>query len=276
MLFMALLVVTSIAPSRLSVGALLHDLLMPFLIPVSEPLERLVSSMRPPDRSSEAQTERERELEIKISEYESRIYQLEDRVGTLLQELDEFQAGYASDTTHVFTLLRARRALESRDPSSRVFRINAGHKQGVVAGVVAITAGHQLVGRVSSTELLTSTITPITQASPDEDAPGIDVVILPAGASIESGFRGNIRAEGDGTLVGLFDQSFPISVGDPVRLSDPTWGEPHTGLLVGEVSAIIPYDPQPTFVKIVVRPSLNVDRVSAVMLRLPREMGGGG
>lgn len=276
MLFLGLLLVTSLAPSRLSVGALLHDLLMPFLIPVSEPLERLVSSMRPPDHSSDAATDRERELEITLSEYEARIYELEDRVLTLMQELEEFQAGYASDTSHLFTLLRARRAMESRDPNSRVFRINAGHKQGVVAGVIAITAGHQLVGRVTSTELLTATITPITQASPDDDAPGIDVVILPAGASIESGFKGNLRATGKGSLAGLFDQSFPITVGDPVRLNDVTWGSSHTGLLVGQVEAIKPYDPEPAFVQIVVRPSLDVDRVSAVMLRLPRDVGGGG
>jgi len=265
---LALLVLLGLAPSRFAIGRWLDDPLLHVVVPVAEPVSRLARPLRPhrppPD-------ELPHEFLDLLATRDARIANLEALNASLRTQLEEFQAGYASDVLRRFRLVRVRRGPESLAAGSRLFRVTGGTNLGIEVGHVAIAEGGRLVGRVTSVGADSAIITPITEPGDERRGDGhLDVVVVPPGQAFDDAFPGTLLPTGEGTLAGVFDRTYPIDVGDPVRLADPLWGEGHAGLLVGTVEAIEPNDAEPLYRRVIVRPTIDLDRVPAVYVRVPR------
>ncbi|MFG0330492.1 MAG: rod shape-determining protein MreC [Phycisphaerales bacterium] len=260
------LLITTLTP--VPFGEWLDGLALQLVTPLSEPLTRLSTTLRPVASELDELDPDVARLRVELEQARSRIANLEDLSARLLRQLEEFQQGYAADAQHHFRLVRARRSGRTAVGQGRSFRVNAGRRHGVEIGVAATYDIYHLVGRVTEVDMLTSVVTPITD--PGDDAV-LEVAVLFAGSSIETGAIGALRPDDEGRLRGFFSREFPIAVGDRVRLRDDSWGELYTGLVVGSVVEVNPSDEFPLRNEIVVEPDIPVSRVASVMLKIPAE-----
>lgn len=271
-LVLALVIVSAIIPFRIG-GWLqdptdaLHNLVVAVVVPLSDPLVRVGTLLRPARRNF---ADDDRDLDrvlLELRQAEARIRFLEAHSTDLLRQIEEFQRGYAADMQNQYRLLKARRVAITGGSGSRVFTINAGSRQpGIEVDIVAVAGVYHLVGRISRVGLLTSTVTPVTTPASGP----VRVTVKAPAMSMEGGVIGTLRPVGDGSLIGEFPVDRQIRPGDQAVLNDPAWGEGHTGLLVGLVSATRPYDANPLFHQIIVKPEFEIQRVAEVMLRIPR------
>lgn len=284
----AIMLLTALLPMPAAVGMWLHARVTSLVVPVSEPLTRLATALRPPQASMTGTSDPVvREYEMQLERARERTATLEATVAYLARMLDEFQRGYAADAIGQYRLVAARRSAVSAIPGVGTFSINVGSSSGAEVGTLVISGGYQLVGRVSAVSSLTCEVlpitTPVTPRSDTRAAIGTDVIrveFMPSesGAPVP-GVLGTLKPSADGTgrLEGTISADVPVKIGDLARLNDPGWGDALSRLLVGRVVDLRP-DARNSLLyqTVTVAPDMDVRSVYDVFLRIrqttaPRE-----
>jgi len=193
----------------------------------------------------------------------------------LRQIIKELQRGLELNPALPVRQLAASVIRVSSDLSSRELVVRAGEREGVIPGTVATCAGLQLLGRVVDAGRVTSRVQPITAKA----AKSIRAMVMLSETATD-GRICTLEPVGDGTLRGpVQDESGTpqVAIGMTVRLDDPDrWPGSAQMLLIGKVEAIEPDANQPLRRVLTVRPSVLLDRVSEVYLRLEDEPNAGG
>lgn len=171
----------------------------------------------------------------------------------------------------------------SSDLSSALLRVRAGEHHGVDTNTVAVASGLQLLGRVASTSSRQCLVQPVTSKS----AGAIRGRVMLDNP--ETRLLCQLEPVGDGTLRGpafrpersstLADAAAPDAnapepaVGQTVRLDDDAdrWPRHAQMLIIGKIERIDPNPDMPLRKIITVRPTLALDRVSEVVLRVAQE-----
>lgn len=259
-----LLLGLGLLPVRMTTWAgWIGELVTTIVAPVSHPSARLAQWLSP---ASPRRDEPElRRLEQERSELE-RLYRVErDEVTRLRAVIADLQAGIALYPDPKLRQLIAPVIGASSDRSSSVIRVRAGRASGVTRGSVATTSGVQLVGRVQDVGERVCSVAPITDAGAGQ----IGGVIMLDAATAGPGCL--LKPSGSGTLVGPVEDTGgarPVAAGQRVNLQDPTWPRSAQMLLIGVVESVEPSPNQPLRSVITVRPTLRLDRLSEVILRL--------
>ncbi|MHC4765763.1 MAG: rod shape-determining protein MreC [Planctomycetota bacterium] len=244
--------------------------------PLADAGVRLGRVLRGPDGSageeSEALRRRTEQLEatrVLLHAARLRIEALQEEIRHL-QDARRFHQGVQIDP--LFVRVTGRSPDGGRGP----VRINAGRRQGVTPGTVAVYRGVHLIGRVGDdVGRLSCRIVPVT-----DPATGLmEAIILPAddpAAEITDAPRLQLVADGDGKLVGDLDRNLVVRPGDVVRLADPAWPDSAQGMILGPVFSVAPKDLQPLHNEITVVPVIEAQRLAFVTLKLERLAAGEG
>lgn len=266
-----MLLVLALLPVRWTgwVG-LLGDFAELVVSPIANPMRAMAGWIRPARVSGgSAEVEQYREQVERLTAQVNRVEAENVRLRELIKML---QGGMAMASAAPTRDLAVSVVSASSDLSSRLLRVRGGRRQGVEAGSVAVGVGLQLVGRVAEVEALTSLVRPITarEAGPirarvmlSEAGLWLDSTLTPDG---EGGLRGPVEYRMQAQAPGRVLEAAP---GQVVRLDDPTWPEGAQMLLVGQVERVEPNPRAPGRQIVVVRPTLELHRVSELILRVP-------
>jgi cell shape-determining protein MreC len=268
---LVVLLVLALLPARwIGWVGLLGDFAELVVSPIANPLRTMAGWLRPARvAGTSAEIEQYREQIERLTAQVNRVEAENVRLRELIRML---QGGMAMATGAPTRDLAVSVISASSDLSSRLLRVRGGRRQGVEPGSVAVGAGLQLVGRVVEVEALTSLVRPITakEAGPIQAR----VMLGETGPWLET----TLRPEGDGTLRGPVEyrmqaqspgRVLEASPGQVVRLDDPTWPEGAQMLLVGTVERVEPSPRMPGRQVVIVRPTLELHRVSEMILRVP-------
>lgn len=269
------LLVLGLLPVRMTAWAgWIGDLVKTIVAPVSHPAARIAHWLSPAAPRG-AQPEQILRLERERDELE-RLYRLErEEVARLRALIANLQAGAALYPEAKVRQLVAPVIGSSSDRSSTVLRARAGRSSGVHRGSVATAAGVQLVGRVEDVAERVCEIVPLT----DPGAGQIGGVIMIGSAT--QGPACLLRPTGEGTLRGPVEDTGGLTAGPElapgmrVYLQDTTWPRAAQMLLIGEIESVEPAPNQPLRRMVTVRPTLRLDRVGEVVLRMTAGEGGG-
>ena len=246
------------------------DVISQIMTPLSEPLGRVSTALRPQPAPIDV-TDPERQRLVSEIEYLNRaLASLERENDTLRLELAALRELANTGRLESYMPLKVRRAGDSPLDSSGAFRVNVGSMQGVTVGTVAYLAPTQLVGFISDVTPLTSTVMPITSSESDIlrvriDLPDNDFSRDPIGT---------LKADGRGHLTGRFQASDFTKVKPTsdmsVRLDDEKYGDAYTGMLVGRIHLVEPFDENPLYITVTVRPTGgDLQRVGMLYLDIP-------
>lgn len=241
-----------------------------FVAPISHPLAKLSRWLWPAgsrfDNKEMQQMDEERE---RLAQMFLREQSENQRLRDLIKEI---QRGQELNPSFPVRQIVASVYRSSSDLSSRVLSVRVGEREGVVPGTVVTCAGLQLFGKVVEAGRMASVVQPITSK-----AAGRLLAQVMASEVTSDGTPCTLDPVGDGTLRGPISErpGSPVTVGMTVRLNDPDrWPGSAQKLLVGRVEAIEPDANNPLRQTIVVRPTVLLDRVSEVYLRLEGATGG--
>lgn len=263
-----ILLILGLLPVRLTSWAgWLGGVVSVLVAPVSHPSARIARWLAPasprgaePEEVTHLADEKEQIL---------RLYRAErEEVSRLRLLIADLQAGQALYPEARVSQLTAQVISTSSDRASTVFRIRAGRSSGVYRGAVATARGVQLIGRVERVMERVAEIRPITDSAGQQ----IQAVIMLG--DLTDGPSCLLRATGSGTLTGPVEdvgglEAAPVlEQGMLVRLRDPEWPRSAQMLLIGRIESIDPAPSQPLRRIITVRPTLQLDRTSDVVLRL--------
>ncbi len=268
----ALLLLTSMLPSRFAgvvgdMGAVARFCIAPISNPLRDLAVWLLPARRgeaPPDEIALLQQERDHAQTLylqKVRENE----RLRARIAELERGFAMSAGGFAQVTTTVVAA--------SSDLSSRLLTARAGRAAGVREGAVAVVEAVQLVGKVTRIDGRTSQVLPITA----RDAGSLRARIMVGGIDdADAGLACLLRPTGEGTLrgdVADLPEGEPdtLAIDQIVRLSDSTWPAHADMLVLGRVIAIERAPEAPLRRVVVVRPTLDLARVSEVVIRTPVE-----
>lgn len=228
--------------------------------PLTRPFRRRADPALAEQYRQELEVARQRslDLELKVRELERLVFELQQGA-ELTPELGVRQI--AAPVIGRFS-----------EASSNALQVRAGTSRGVVANSVAVVQGLQLLGRVERATSAWCSVRPIT----DRAAGGIQAVIM-TGETLDSGIRCRLEPIGGGRLQGpatwVFEPSrqAPVQIvaGMTVRLQDDTWPRSAQMLIVGRVVEVSPAEDEPTRTIVTVEPSVPLQRVSEVVLRVP-------
>lgn len=264
-LSITLLLVLSVLPLR-AIGWLgwFGNLTGIIVTPIRHPFSVVSRWISPPRaaRSDEAVRALEEELEHARQLY----LQTQDENEKLRATIQELQRGIALNPDLVVQQLSASVTGAGGDLSSSLLHVRAGEKHGVTINTVATAPGLQLLGRVVQVSARTCQVQPITSKAA---GPIRARVMLDDDAG--SGLECLLSPSADNTLRGPVEDARGIepSPGQIVRLADSDrWPASAQMLLVGRVESVEPDPNQPLRKVVIVRPSLKLDRVSEVVLRI--------
>lgn len=268
---LAVLLLLALLPVRYTrwVG-LLGDFTELVVSPIANPMRAMAGWVRPARAAGgSAEVEQYREQVERLTAQVNRVEAENTRLRELIKML---QGGMAMQPAAPTRDLAVSVVSASSDLSSRLLRVRGGTRQGVIVGSVAVGVGLQLVGRVAEAEVLTSLVRPITarEASPirarimlADAGLWLDSTLTPDG---EGGLRGPVEYRMQAQAPGRVLEAMP---GQTVRLDDPTWPEGAQMLLVGQVERVESNPRMPGRQIVVVRPTLELHRVSEMVLRVP-------
>jgi cell shape-determining protein MreC len=273
----AVLFVLSFLPARvLTPFTWLGDLVAVLVAPVSQPV-RIVGAWLSPASAAAPEPEEIALLRRQRDEYQTLYERMRERNNDLLRQMEQLrlmiELNPAVNTRH----LNAPVISGTSDPANALLLIRAGTANGVNRNDVVAVEGVQLFGRVERAAARTSWILPITA----EASGYIEGQVMVADGD---GFACKLRPVGDGTLMGDVGDpgaqgSTAIQPGQVVRLLDRTWHESAQMLVIGRVESVAPAPDSPLRPVIVVRPSVALERVTEVIVRITpeeREAGGEG
>ncbi len=228
--------------------------------PLTRPFRRSADPALAEQYRQEAEVARQRalDLELKVRELQRQVFELQ-RGTDLTPELGVSQV--AAPVIGRFT-----------EASSAALQVRAGSGRGVVENSVAVVEGLQLLGRVERVTTAWCVVRPIT-----DNASGGLMALVMTDQSLDSGIECRLEPAGAGVLKGpatwKFDEDrkgpVEITVGMTVRLRDDTWPRSAQMLVVGTVVEVAPAPDEPTRTIITVAPTVPLQRVSEVVLRVP-------
>ncbi|GIK18530.1 MAG: hypothetical protein DYG93_13595 [Leptolyngbya sp. PLA2] len=273
----AALVVLALVPVRfMAFAGWFADLTAVVAAPVSQPLRALAAWVAPA-RTGGSPTEEIAELEQQRDHYATLYHRVRDENARLRELVRQLQGGIALNPELPLRLYTASVVGASSDLSSPLLTVRAGRRHGVERNTVATVAGVQLLGRVDRAAERLCYVRPIT-------APEAGSIIGTVMVSDEGGLLCRLAPVGDGTLRG--DVEYPaspegrptpeVAPGQLVRLSDPVWPPSAQMLIIGQVERVEPAPDAPLRRVITVRPTVRLERVSEVVLRILQETGEGG
>lgn len=266
-----LLLIASFLPHRwLLPNAWIGDLVELVSAPVAQPL-RAVGGWLAPARASSAEPDEIRLLRRQIEEYKTLYERAKSRNADLLGQMEQLrlmvELNPSVSTRHLYAPVIG----AGSDPGNTQLLIRAGDRQGVHVNDVVAVEGVQLFGSVIEASGRTSWIRPITARSQGyvqgrvmlDDEQGIVCSLLP---------------QGDGTLRGdaahdETDAAQRINIGDLVRLDDGEWPASAQMLVLGTVEAVEPAPDSPLRRVVVVRPTVALERVTEVIVRVSEMPG---
>ncbi|MEM1329237.1 MAG: rod shape-determining protein MreC [Planctomycetota bacterium] len=269
---LVLLGFTFVPPSVNRVVQWFGDLTATAIAPVSHPFSAFARWIAPA-RIGAAPPAEIQAIEEELARTKLLHRRSEQRAARLEQLIERLQGGLAVIPDVPMSLLAAPVVAASADLSSEMLTIRAGANQGVAPGAVAVADAVQLVGRVETVAPALSRVRPIT----DPTAGLLRARIELDGAG-SSWLLTQLGPDGDGTLSGpvaIPDGATPEAVraepGMTVRLDDPeAWPGAAQALVVGAVESVSPDPDQPQRQVVVVRPTVRLERISEVVLRIPR------
>lgn len=164
----------------------------------------------------------------------------------------------------------------SSDLSSALLTVRAGERQGVEPNSVAVAPGLQLLGRVVAVRGKSCDVQPITSKAAEKlrariiigDDPTMNPLcqLEPRG---DGTFRGPVSTEGRDPASAL-----KLEPGQLVRLDDQErWPRHAQMLVIGRIESVDASPDQPLRKVVTVRPTLSLDRVSEVVLRIAGDVG---
>jgi len=270
------LLVLSITPVRfLGWVEFVGHLPTTLVVPISHPMTTVARWFAPARR--ELDDERVRQLELE-NERLKRLYLQEtaraDRYRRLAEDL---QRGRSLQTDVPVDLAAFPVVGVSSDASSGLLTVRAGERDGVTRNTVATVDAVQLVGRVDGVAGRTCTVRPIT----DPSVSGIIGRVMLTDASPD-GLACSLVPTGDGRLRGDLEYRAPtpdrpstpeVAAGMSVRLDDAAWPQSARMLLLGRVERVEPSPDGPLRRVVIVRPTVDLRRVSEVVLRIPVRTG---
>ena len=247
-----------------------------FFTPGSAPVSAAIRFLMPA-RKNAGESDSERNYRELGEYWKTLALQHEREIDQLRRQIEELQRGLAASPDQpALRQLIAPVVGTSSDLSSGLLRVRADAKRGVTDGTVAVSGGLQIIGRVASVSGPTALILPITARSAGKVSARVML-----DESTSSSLRCLLEPTGDGRLRGQVespegpDGFKPPAVGFTVRLDDPRWPRNAQMLIVGRVETVETDPSSPLRKVITVIPTLPVDRVSEVTLRIVGEEGGG-
>lgn len=198
----------------------------------------------------------------------------------LRSRIRDLQSGVSLNPERPIALIGASVIGVSSDLRHTILRTRRGSEVGISPNTVATFRGTRLLGRVVRSDRGLSEILPIS----DRAAPTIlgRVVLREDGA----GRRCTLEPTGDGRLRGAVEdprerpdlQEIELRAGMLVRLDDGAWPAHAQMLEIGVVERVEASPDSPLRQVIVVRPSVDLARVSEIEFRVSREFvdAGGG
>lgn len=271
-----LLLVLALLPNRfLGWTDALSGLAVRITAPASGPVKWLVGKATP-EPSYELVPGEAEQLRDELERYE-RLYLQEVQKSKELQSLlDDFTNGVELDPTVAVFQYPAQVIGNSSDSGSTSLRIRAGSNVGVEVNTVATVRAVDLLGKVSRVGGSWCEVRPIT----DRGGEKIQGIVLGSDARGAAGPTCILHRVGDGTLFGdVADQRdasgkrYEVQIGDTVRLSDRTWPDSAQMLVIGTVIEVEPDPNQALRQNITVKPRVDLEHVSEVILRVPEEGG---
>ena len=271
-----LLVVISFLPYRwLRPNVWLGDLVELVSAPVAQPL-RAVGGWLAPARSGTAEPEEIALLRRQVDEYKTLYERARSRNDDLLRQMEQLRLMVELNPSVSTRLLYAPVIGAGSDPANSQLLIRAGKNQGVHVNDVVAVEGVQLFGTVIDTANRTSWIRPITAKSQGyiqgrvmiDDDRSIICSLLPVGDGTLRGDAAYNAADPEASAL--------IAIGQLVRLDDEgEWPASAQMLVLGTVEAVEPAPDSPLRPVVIVRPTVALERVTEVIVRV-NEMPGDG
>ncbi len=246
----------------------LGGLAFALIAPISHPVSSFARWVIPAERDA-GDPAIVRSLKEEIEGFKALYYRERARNEELRERIRELQSGVSVNPELPVRLIGAPVIVGASDLSGGALRVRIGRGLGIHENAVA-TKGHQLVGRVVSVGAASSLVRPVT----DNSAGPIQGRVIPSDGS--PALLCVLRPVGGGLLAGPLERpggTEPPSVvpDDEVRLDDQTWPRNAQMLLIGRVVRLEPAPDNPLRLIVIVRPSLDITRVSEVVMRLTPE-----
>lgn len=259
-----LLLCASMLPARYIdwVGAV-GNLATRLIAPASHPISMVTRWVVPAERQRDGPTVRA--LQREREEFRALWLREQEENSRLRRIITELQQGLAYDDLPVRRLHRPIIGSGS-DGSGGSLIVRAGTTEGVEKNAVATTAGVQLVGRIIDAGSRTSYVRLINDRRTGERIKGLVVA--------EDGERGGtcvLHPIRDGLLQGLVSgRDVPVpKPGQRVHLHDEEWPRHSQMLVIGQIERVDRGDHG--WHLLTVRPTVELDRVSEVVLRFTPE-----
>ncbi|MCC7145541.1 MAG: hypothetical protein IT443_03775 [Phycisphaeraceae bacterium] len=240
------------------------------ITPITDPLHSLALALR-------GGRDTELTLEVADNRVEElrRIRQLETELAEARETIAQYerlarmaQAG----TVHMeaVDLMSARVTSWSGRSGSVVLTINRGAGDGVVKDLV-VTDGVNLVGRVVDAGTMTASVGLISS-----EGTMLEARIVPPTAEPKRELVGLLRYDpkedgGQGAFWLSTEHQRQVEVGDLAHLSGGAWPQEAWGLVIGQVIKITGDDDPLNFKRVVVKPRVNLEYLSRVVVLVPVE-----
>ena len=251
------------------------------LNPVTQPLWRMSSSVRrPPDLDvdlpfsqltpslppDQADLVRQfRQTQLQYMQYMRQLeLELEDARRVIAQLSQIKQHLNLEDSRIVVAAVTT----ASADPAGPTLTINRGTRNSMElrTGLV-VTAGYDLVGRLSNVGPASSTVRPITARTL------LTVRMVPpvSGAPSRQVFPVQLQSNPTkGLFYAQVDGDAPVQSGDLAHLDDRTWPSTSRGLIVGKVIQVEPHPDDPVLRRrIIVQPTQSLRHLTQVQVLVP-------
>ncbi|MFG0259250.1 MAG: rod shape-determining protein MreC [Phycisphaerales bacterium JB041] len=270
---LVLLAVISFLPYRwLRPNVWIGDLIVLVSAPVAQPL-RAIGGWLAPARSGSAEPAEIAALSRQVEEYKTLYLRAQSRNDDLLKQMEQLRLMIELNPSVSTRLLYAPVIGAGSDSANAQLLIRAGSRQGVHVNDVVAVEGVQLFGSVIDAAHRTSWIRPITARSQGYIQ---GLVMIEDGRGVTC----SLQPVGDGTLRGdaAYDPQDPdaatrIAVGQVVRLDDGEWPASAQMLVLGMVEAVEPAPDSPLRPVVIVRPTVALDRVTEVIVRVSEMPG---
>lgn len=265
--------VCAVLPSRwLGWAGWFGTLAQTLAAPVSHPVARIVRWAGPGSPRHEDETEGARAWRQQAEEFETLYLRERAQREHLEDQLRDLQFNAASVGRLDVRLLAAPVIGGSSDLSSGLLALRVERGSGITPGTtIAVVQGVQLLGRVDSVRGWVPMVRPIT----DRSAGRIEALVVLGDPTDPARLLCSLTPRGDGTLSGPVADSgdlpagVALATGQVVRLADLSWPASAQQLVLGFIEGIEANPEQPLRRMIVVRPTVDLSRVSEVVLRIP-------
>lgn len=264
-LLVALALALALTPTRLAGWeGWLADPVTFVVQPIAHPIERLTRWLVPERATVGLDDPRVRELDQRRGEALLALRQAELRITQLQRQVRDLQSGVPVAPGTRVRQVWAPVTSRSSNLADGTIRVGAGRAERVAPGVSVATArGVHLVGRVISVRTHTSWVLPFNH----ERAGPIEGVVM-TGATFAESFGCLLRGRGDGLLAGdMVADAVGVEPGLLVRLRDEAWPAIAQMLVLGRVVEV--HRKENGRLRIVVKPELNPERLSEVVIRVP-------